>query len=304
MRGAKLTYEGVANLTLGQTSSESATNEAKMSESKPGTELEEPIIEEEESGDDNDTGGVNQEEKIPPLDKGPQLIWSTKECQPSIRYPSSEYILIADKGEPESFQEIQSHKDTDCWIKAMREEMNSLWKNDTYELIELLRGRKALKNKWVFKLKNDDEKLLKYKARLVVKGFDQKQGIDFDEIFSLVVKMCSILVILGLTASMNLELEQLDVKTTFLHGDLDEEIFIEQPEGFKVKGKENMVCKLKKSIYGLKQVSRQWYKKFNLFMMSQEYKRIFADPYVYVRRFPDDKFIILLLYVDDMLIVG
>ena len=111
----------------------------------------------------------------------------------------------------------------------MREEMNSLWKNDTYELTELLKGRKALKNKWVFKLMNDDEKLLKYKARLVVKGFGQKQGIDFDEIFSLVVKMCSILVILGLAASMNLELEQLDVKTTFLHGDLDEEIFMEQP---------------------------------------------------------------------------
>ena len=101
----------------------------------------------------------------------------------------------------------------------MREEMNSLWKNDTYELIELPKRRKSLKNKWVFKLKNDDEKLLKYKARLMVKGFGQKQGIDFDEIFSLVVKMCSIRVILGLATSMNLELKQLDVKTTFLHGD-------------------------------------------------------------------------------------
>ena len=131
----------------------------------------------------------------------------------------------------------------------MRVEMNSLWKNDTYELIELPKGRKALKNKWVFKLKNDDQKLLKYKTRLVVKGFGQKQGIDFDEIFSPVVKMCSIRVILGLAASMNLELEQLDVKTAFLHGDLNEEIFMEQPEGFKVKGKENMVDKLKKSLY-------------------------------------------------------
>ena len=118
----------------------------------------------------------------------------------------------------------------------MREEMNSLWKNDAYELTELPKGRKALKNKWLFKLKNDDEKLLKYKAHLVVKGFGQKQGIDFDEIFSLVMKMCSIRVIIGLAVSMNLELEQLDVKTAFLHGNLDEEIFMEQPEGFKVKG--------------------------------------------------------------------
>ena len=104
----------------------------------------------------------------------------------------------------------------------------------------------------MFKLKNNNEKLLKYKARLVVKGFGQKQGIDFDEIFSSVVKMCSILIILGLIASMNLELEQLDVTTTFLHDDIDEEIFMEQPEGFKVKGKENTVSKLKKSLYGLK----------------------------------------------------
>ena len=122
--------------------------------------------------------------------------------------------------------------------------MNSLWKNDTYELTKLPKERKALKNKWMFKLKNDDKKLLKYNDRLVVKGFGQKQGIDFDEIFLPIVKMCSI--IQRLEASMNLELEQIDVKTAFLHGDLDEEIFMEQPKGFKVKGKENMVCKLKK----------------------------------------------------------
>ena len=98
---------------------------------------------------------------------------TSRECQPSTRYPSLEYILIIDEGELESFQEVQSHKDKDCWIKVMQEEMNSLWKNDTYELIELPKGGKALKNKWVFELKNDDEKLLKYKARLVVKGFCQ-----------------------------------------------------------------------------------------------------------------------------------
>ena len=134
----------------------------------------------------------------------------------------------------------------------MREEMNSLWKNDTYKLIELPKGRKELKHKWVFNLKNDDKKLLKYKARLVVKGFGQKQGINFDEIFSPIMKMCSIRVILGLAASMNLELEQLDVKIAFLHGDLDKWMFMEQPKGLKVKRKENMVCKLKKSLYILK----------------------------------------------------
>ncbi|CAL5331695.1 unnamed protein product [Camellia sinensis] len=147
-------------------------------------------------------------------------------------------------------------------------------------------------------------KLVKYKARLVVKGFGQKKGIDFDEIFSPVVKMTSIRVVLGLVASLNLELEQMDVKTAFLHGDLKEEIYMEQPEGFEVKGKENLVCRLKKSLYGLKQAPRQWYKKFDSFMVGHEYKKTATDQCVYVRKFPGGNFIILPLYVDDMLIVG
>ena len=214
-------------------------------------------------------------------------------------------MLITDEGEPENFQEVQTHADKVSWIKAMQEEMHSLLKNDTYELVELPKGRKALRNKWVFKLKKDnDGKLLKYKARLVVKGFRQKKGIDFDEIFSPVVKMSSIRVVLSLTASLDLELEQLDVKTAFLHGDLNEEIYMSQPEGFEVKGKEHMVCKLKKSLYGLKQAPRQWYKKFDSFMVSHEYKRTDAYHCVYFRKFTDGNFIILLLYVDDMLIAG
>jgi hypothetical protein len=205
----------------------------------------------------------------------------------------------------------------------MHEKMNSLHKNNIYELVELPKGKKALRNKWVFKLKKDGEKLVKYKARLVVKGFNQKQGIDFDEIFSSVVKMSSIRVILGLTASLDLELEQIDVKTAFLHGDLEEEIYMVQLEGFEAKGKEYKVCRLKKSqyglkqaprqwckkfdsksLYGLKQTPRQWYKKFDSFMVGQGYTRTDADHCVYVSQFPNGKFIILLLYVDDMLIVG
>ena len=98
-------------------------------------------------------------------------------------------------------------KDKQSWMKAMQKEMNSLQKKKTYELVELPKGKKALRNKWVFKLKKDSEKLVKYKARLVVKGFSQKHGVDFDEIFSPVVKMSSIQVVLGLVASLDLELE-------------------------------------------------------------------------------------------------
>jgi len=99
-----------------------------------------------------------------------------------------------------------------------------------------------------------------------VKGFGQRKGVDFDEIFSPLVKMTLIRVILGLAASLNLEVEQMDVKTTFLHGDLEEGIYMEQPEGFLVKDKEDYVCRLKKSLYGLKQAPRQWYLKFDSIM--------------------------------------
>jgi hypothetical protein len=100
------------------------------------------------------------------------------------------------------------------------------------------------------------EEKKRYKARLVVKGFAQKKGIDFDEIFSPVVKMTSIRTILSLVVVEYLHLEQLDVKTTFLHGDLEEEIYMQQPQGYEVKGKENLVCRLKKSLYGLNQAPR------------------------------------------------
>ena len=101
-------------------------------------------------------------------------------------------------------------------MKAMQEEMESLQKNNTYELVKLPKGRKALRNKWVYKLKKDGRgDLVKYKARLVVKGFGQKKGIDFDEIFSPVVKLSSIRIILGLATNQDLEIEQLDVKLHF-----------------------------------------------------------------------------------------
>ena len=112
--------------------------------------------------------------------------------------------------------------------------------------------KRALHNKWVYRLKEENGGKKGYKARLVVKGFVQKKGIYFDEIFSPVVKMNSIRNILSLVVVKYLYLEQLDVKTTFLHGDLEEEIYMHQPQVYEVKGKENFVCRLKKSLYGLK----------------------------------------------------
>ena len=108
---------------------------------------------------------------------------------------------------------------------------------------------------------------------------------------------------LGLTASMNLKIEQLDVKTTFLHDDLEEEIYMEQPEGFTIKGKEHLVFRLKKSLYDLKQASRQLYTKFDSFMVEHGYDKTTSNHCVFVKKFSYGEFFILLLYVDDMLIV-
>ena len=120
--------------------------------------------------------------------------------------------------------------------------------------MELRKERRALKNKLVYRLKiEENSSRPRYKARIDVKGCNQKKGIDFEEIFSLVVKMSSIIVVLRIAASLDYEIKQLDVKTTFLYGDLEEKFYMEQPKGFEVLGKENLVCQLKKSLYGLKQ---------------------------------------------------
>jgi ATP-binding cassette subfamily B (MDR/TAP) protein 1 len=160
-----------------------------------------------------------------------------------------------------------------------------------------------LQNKWVYKVNTEHDGSKRFKARLVVKGFQQKKGIDYSKIFSPVMKLTTIRVVLGIVAAENLHFEQLDVKIAFLHGELEEDIYMQQPEGFAIQAKENQVCKLKKSLYGLKQASRWWYKKFDNFMCSSGYTRCQADHCCYAKHF-DNSYIILLLYVDDMLIAG
>ncbi|XP_072067879.1 retrovirus-related Pol polyprotein from transposon TNT 1-94 [Arachis hypogaea] len=230
---------------------------------------------------------------------------STRERKPSSRYSPHEFVLLTDGEEPEYFGEAVEDESKAQWLEAMQEEMKSLLENDTYELVKLPKGMRVLKNKWVFRIKNEEHNSKpRYKARLVVRGFSQRKGVDYEEIFSLVVRMSSIRAVLGLAASLDLEIKQMDVKTVFFHGDLDKEIYMEQPEGFVVKGKKDFVCKLKKSLYGLKQAPRQWYKKFESVMGKYGYRKTTSDHCVFVQKFSDNDFIILLLYVDDILIVG
>ncbi|KAH9753489.1 Integrase catalytic domain-containing protein [Citrus sinensis] len=226
--------------------------------------------------------------------------WLTKDMVVAYALP------VIDDDIPNTFGEALRSSESDQWKLAMEEEMKSLHQNQTWELVKLPKGKRVIGNKWVYTKKqgSPNQTTPRYKARLVAKGFAQKEGIDYNEVFSPVVKHTSIRILLVLVAEYELELAQLDVKMAFLHGDLEEEIYMIQPCGFRVAGKENHVCRLIKSLYGLKQSPRQWYKRFDQFIQGQKFTRSEHDHCVYFRRLLDGAFIYLLLYVDDMLIAS
>ena len=201
-----------------------------------------------------------------------------------------------------SYREALSSLAKGEWMDAMKDELSSMDKNSVWELVDLLPDRKAIENKWVFKVKRKANGLIdKYKAHLVAKGFTQQEGIDYDETFSLVVKVAFIRLILAIIAQLNLELYHMDVKTAFLNGELDEEIYMTQHMGFEVKGQERKVCKLKRSIYGLKQSSRQWCFRFHDSIIYHGFEMIKEDHCVYLKR-SKKSVLIISLYVDDILI--
>ena len=139
------------------------------------------------------------------------------------------------------------------WKEAINNEVESILQNHMWELVDLPPGSKPLRCKWIFKKKmKADGSIDKYKARLVIKGYKQKEGLDYFDTYSPVTRISSILMLIAITAIHNLKIHQIDVKTTFLNGDLDEEIYMEQPEGFIVPGQEKKVCRIVKYLYGLK----------------------------------------------------
>jgi hypothetical protein len=165
---------------------------------------------------------------------------------------------------PKTIAETYFSPDADYWKEAMRSEMDSIMSNGTWEVVERPYGCKPMGCKWVLKKKlRTDGTIDKYKARLVAKGYTQKEGEDFLDTYSPVARLTTIRVLLSLAASHGLLVHQMDVKTTFLNGDLEEEIYMDHPEGFVVNGQQGMVCKLVKSLYGLKQAPKQWHDKFD-----------------------------------------
>jgi hypothetical protein len=170
-------------------------------------------------------------------------------------------------------------------------------------VVSLPKGRKLVRCKWVYRTKYaSDGSVERHKARLVAKGFSQVEGIDYNETFSPVEKMNSIRLILSLAVSHKWEVHQMIVKSTFLHEDLQEEIYMEQPPGY-VQNDSSLVCRLKKSLYGLKQAPRAWYAKMDSFLIVTGLSRCHSDPNVYTKKV-GSHLIILVLYVDDLILTS
>lgn len=186
----------------------------------------------------------------------------------------------------------------------MSREMESIEKNNTWQLTGLPKGHKAIGLKWIYKLKKDaDGKIVKYKARLVAKGYVQEQRVDFDEIFALVTRIEIVQFLLALSARNGWKVHHLDVMTAFLNGEIHEEVYVSQPKGFERKGKEHLVYKLAKALYGLKQTSFAWYAKLNKYLEGLGFVRCPYEHAVYTRR-EGENVLIVGVYVDDLLITG
>lgn len=215
---------------------------------------------------------------------------------------------VSPSGEPTTYKAAMRSPNSDQWELGMDDEIASIEKNKVWELVDLPEGRKAIKCKWVYKHKySGDGALTRYKARLVAKGFTQVQGIDYDETFSPVARLDSIRLLLALAALEDWDIHQIDVKTAFLNGELDEEIYMDQPEGYRIPGQETKVYRLLKALYGLKQASRLWYLRLRETLLDINFEEMLTGDvciFIYRRQVGDPILTVLIIYVDDITIMG
>ncbi|KAI3782063.1 hypothetical protein L2E82_12095 [Cichorium intybus] len=203
--------------------------------------------------------------------------------------------------EPTTFIEAENHQD---WKDAMKRELDSIERNHTWVLTDLPKGQKPIGLKWVFKLKKDASgKFTTHKARIVAKGYVQRKGIDFDEVFAPVARLETVRLMLALAAKEGWTVHHLDVKSVFLNGTLEEEVYVSQSEGFIVAGKEHMVYRLSKALYGLRQAPRAWNAKLDKTLKELGFLRCPQEQAVYKLQRPNS---ILLVgaYVDDLIVMG
>ena len=208
------------------------------------------------------------------------------------------------KQNPESVQEALQGAHGEKWQKAMDSEMESLRENGVYEIVDRPAGKKIVKSKWVLRVKtNEKGEIEKYKARVVAKGFSQVEGVDYDQTFSPTVRFESIRQMVALGTSKSMAMHQMDVTTAFLYAPLEEEVYMEQPEGTAKKGEEKKVMRLLKCLYGLKQSPRQWNIYIDTVLKQLGFRRLKSDFGIYVKGEGEDA-VYIALYVDDLFLVG
>jgi hypothetical protein len=193
--------------------------------------------------------------------------------------PFSSYMaLMCDlvEKEPTCFEEAVQKKE---WMDAMTEEYQSIMKNNVWEVFPKPKNKYVVSSKWIYKIKHaTNGSIEKHKARFVARGFSQKEGIDYEETFSPVAKYTSIKTIISLVAKMKWKFHHMDVKTTFLNGVIEEEVYIEQLQGFEVEDRKTHIYRLKKAMYGLKQALRAWYGRIDSFLTSLGFTKSKVDP--------------------------
>nr|CAC37623.1 copia-like polyprotein [Arabidopsis thaliana] len=221
-----------------------------------------------------------------------------------IQKPNPRYALIVSKSsfdEPKTITTAMKHP---SWNAAVMDEIDRIHMLNTWSLVPATEDMNILTSKWVFKTKlKPDGTIDKLKARLVAKGFDQEEGVDYLETFSPVVRTATIRLVLDTATANEWPLKQLDVSNAFLHGELQEPVFMFQPSGFVDPNKPNHVCRLTKALYGLKQAPRAWFDTFSNFLLDFGFECSTSDPSLFVCH-QNGQSLILLLYVDDILLTG
>jgi hypothetical protein len=218
-----------------------------------------------------------------------------KKPKPFSRYMDLMCDLI--EKEPTCFEEAIQNKE---WAYTMTEEYQSIIKNDVWEIVPRSKSKDVVSSKWLYKIKHVvDGSVEKYKARILAHGFSQKEGIEYEETFSPVARYTSIKTIIALETKMKWKLHQMDVKTTFLNGVIEEEVYIEQTQEFEVEDKYTHVYKLKKALYGLKTTPRSWYGRIDSFLMRLGFTKSKYDSNLYFKVMNDES-VILMLYLDGL----
>ncbi|KAD3068095.1 hypothetical protein E3N88_35975 [Mikania micrantha] len=234
-------------------------------------------------------------------DTPPQGWKSLADVYDEASFQNEIYNLLLTEGKPLNFKEATRNIE---WEEAMQSGIASIERNRTWELTDLPPGHRPIGLKWVFKIKRDASgTITKHKARLVAKGYIQQHSVDFDEVFTPVARLETVRLILALTAQRGWEVHHLDVKSAFLHGEFKEAVFVSQPEGFIVKGKERKVYKVAKALYDLKQAPRAWNTKLDGVLKEYGFQKCKLEQAVYTKQTREGS-LVIGIYVDDLIVTG